>query len=140
MLWAAPAWAQGPAPQIAMVKTLTGHGFVVDAATGARAPAAVGSPVRAGDTLATDKDGAMGVTFADNTTMSLGPSSEVAIGRFDYDPAAAHYGFAARIARGTFLFVTGLIAKYAPDQVAVTTPTGAIGIRGTRFLVKVDAK
>lgn len=128
------------APHIATVKTLSGHGTVIDAATGARNPAAVGARIHAGDTLVTDTDGAMGVTFLDNTTMSLGPSSEIALARFEYDPPAARYGFAARILRGTFLFVTGQIAKYAPDQVAVTTPSGSIGIRGTRFLVKVDAK
>jgi hypothetical protein len=125
---------------IATVKTLSGHGTIIDAATGARNPAAIGTQIHTGDRLATDADGAMGVTFLDNTTMSLGPSSEIALSRFEYDPPEARYGFAAPIARGTFLFATGLIAKYAPDQVAVSTPSGSIGIRGTRFLVKVDAK
>jgi hypothetical protein len=149
-----PAWAlaaalavalpPGAAAQdgavIATVKTLSGAAFIVDGATGARSPAAVGAHLRAGDRLVTDKDGAMGVTFADETVLSLGPSSEIAVERFAYDPPADDYGFAARIARGTFLFVTGRIAKYAPDKVAVATPTGSIGIRGTRFLVKVEGE
>jgi hypothetical protein len=133
---ALPAPAQTP-QHVATVKVVSGDAAVVAAATGTRTPAAVGTRVAVGDRLVTGADGAIGITFADNTTLSLGPSSDMVVERFAYDPPANDYGFAARIARGTALFVSGQIAKYAPQSVAVTTPTGSIGIRGTRFLVKV---
>jgi hypothetical protein len=136
-----PARAQEPAagpPPVATVKTLSGAAFVDDGASRARVPAAVGAKLRAGDRLVTGGDGAMGVTFTDNSTLSLGPDSEIRVERFAYDPPANDYGFAARIAQGTFLFVTGRIAQSAPQSVAVTTPSGSIDIRGARVLVKVE--
>jgi len=36
------------------------------------------------------------------------------------------------------MFVSGSIAKLAPQAVQITTPVSTIGIRGTRFLVKIE--
>jgi len=36
------------------------------------------------------------------------------------------------------MFVSGLIAKLSPSSVALQTPVGTLGVRGTRFLVDVD--
>lgn len=90
-----------------------------------------------GDVLVTGPDSAMGVVFNDDTVMSLGPDSEIAIDEFLFEPAGDRFDFAATMARGTAQFITGQMAKLNPESMSVRTPMSTIGIRGTRFLVKV---
>jgi hypothetical protein len=104
-----------------------------------RVPAAVGTPVHQDDVIETGADGSVGVTFKDNTTMSIGPDTKLAVDEFVYAPEQEKYGFRTRMVQGTLFYVSGTIAKLAPEAVSVATPVGTIGIRGTRFLVKVDA-
>jgi hypothetical protein len=40
--------------------------------------------------------------------------------------------------QGTAVYISGIIAKLSPQSVRFETPNATIGIRGTRFLVKVD--
>ena len=47
--------------------------------------------------------------------------------------------FGSKLTKGTLNYVSGAIAKISPEAVAVKTPTGTIGVRGTQFVVKVDA-
>lgn len=39
--------------------------------------------------------------------------------------------------RGSILYISGTIAKLAPDAAKVETPRGTIAVRGTRFLVRI---
>ncbi len=132
-LWIAPAFAQDA--RVATVKTLSGDAYIVRA--GQKTPAQIGAALEQGDELETGPNGAMGVTFVDNTTMSLGPKSRIALTEFVFDPNRDKYSFVSTISSGTFMFVSGLIGKISPGSVAVKTPVASIGIRGTRFLVKV---
>ncbi|SEM49741.1 FecR protein [Syntrophus gentianae] len=92
----------------------------------------------AGDLLRTGRDGTMGVIFKDNTTLSLGPRSELAIDEFLFAPSQGKLSIVTRMFRGTVAYVSGVIAKLSPQAVRFETPTATIGIRGTKFLVKVD--
>jgi hypothetical protein len=40
--------------------------------------------------------------------------------------------------KGTVAYISGLIGKLSPESVRVETPTASIGIRGTKFVVKVE--
>jgi len=40
--------------------------------------------------------------------------------------------------RGTLAIVSGQIAKRSPDAMKVQTPTTILGVRGTKFAVKVE--
>ena len=80
----------------------------------------------------------MGVTLRDNSRISLGSESTLELTRFTFEPAREEYSFLARMARGTLLYVSGLIAKLKPESAAVSTVNATIGIRGTRFLLKVE--
>jgi hypothetical protein len=80
----------------------------------------------------------MGVTFKDNTVMSFGPGTEITVDEYLYSPSRDDLKLSARIARGTLEYISGVIAKLKPEAVAIKTPTGTIGVRGTHFLVKVD--
>ena len=131
LLAALPAAAE----PIGRVKTATGQAFLVNA--GARVPARPGDAVATATVLETGGDGTLGVTFTDETKLSLGPNTSVEMANYAFAPASEEYGFLARMSRGTALFVSGLLGKLSPSSVSVETPSGTIGIRGTRFLVRV---
>jgi hypothetical protein len=129
------AAAQEPA-RIGTIKTLKGDARVIGGS--GSAAASVGDAVHQNETLETGADGAVGVTFIDNTTLSMGPYSRITLTKIVFDPDRGDFAFATDIAKGTFMFVSGTIAKLAPQSVQIATPVSTIGIRGTRFLVKVE--
>jgi hypothetical protein len=90
------------------------------------------------DVIHTGDDASTAVVFRDETNVRVGPNSDVSIDDFAYDPQTRSYGLQTGITRGVAVFATGALAKVAPESVAVTTPKGTIGIRGTRFTVKVE--
>lgn len=120
---------------IGTVKYLAGSAAIRQG--GQSTGAAVGSPVRLNDTLATDPEASIGVTIKDGTLLSLGPDSEMVIDELVYDPARKNVGLNVNVLHGTFSYLSGRIAKINPEAVTVKTPTAVIGIRGTRFLLSV---
>ena len=104
---------------------------------GARMPAVVGMPIRQSDRLVTGADGTVGVTFADNSLLSVGPNSALAVDRFSFN-ASTHEGqFDASLQRGTLAVVSGKMVKQSPDAMRIRTPASILGVRGTEFVVKV---
>ncbi|HEX6082286.1 MAG TPA: FecR domain-containing protein [Methylomirabilota bacterium] len=103
---------------------------------GQKAPAAVGSAVQAGDVVTTGPDGSVGITFLDNSLLSAGPNSVLAIDRFAFDPTTHQGGFESSLRAGTLAVVSGKLAKQSPDAMKVKTPAAVLGVRGTEFLVR----
>ena len=137
VLAAAPhAAAQQPVPA-GHVKTVTGAAFVVrPAGTIAVKP---GDAIFATDTLKTAADGAVGVTLRDDTRLSLGPNSEVKIDRYVYAPGEGGLGMVLRFVRGVSVYVSGRIAKLAPDSIRLEAPTAIVGVRGTTVAIRVES-
>jgi hypothetical protein len=123
---------------IGFVKTVAGDATVLD--SGKTVKAQPGTPLHLGNILKTGNEGTLGVTFKDNTVMSFGPDTEVTIDEYLYAPAKGDLKLVTSIAKGTLHYISGVIAKLKPEAVAVKTPTGIIGIRGTHFLVKAEAE
>jgi hypothetical protein len=133
ILLAAPAFAQtAPAGRI---KVVSGSAFVVR--SGGTLRAEVGQSVFESDSLRTGEDGRIGITLDDDTRLSLGPSSEVRLDTFRYAPAEGSVGLAMRFLRGIAVYVSGQIAKLAPDSVRLETPSAIVGVRGTTLAVHV---
>ena len=128
--------AQSAATSIGYVKTVAGASLVVR--NGDREPAAAGQPLYEKDVLETGGDGALGVTLKDNTLLSLGPNSSLALESYLLQPDRDAFSLITRITRGTVQYVSGLIAKLSPDSVQIKTPAATLGVRGTRLLVRVD--
>ena len=128
--------ASAAEPIIGYVKTTRGNAFIESADGSSRARP--GSAVRKADTLRTADGGSIGVTLRDNSRISLGSESTLELTGFTFEPAREEYSFLARMARGTLLYVSGLIAKLKPESAQVRTASATIGIRGTRFLLKVE--
>ncbi len=130
-------FAQEPPAIAGQVKTVTGSATLTRA--GQSEPITAGMNLLSGDQVATAADASLGVTLRDDTTLSLGPNARLTLDSFVFDPAADKLGLAARLHRGTFAVLTGQIARLAPDRTKFSTPSANIGIRGTKFVVKVDA-
>jgi hypothetical protein len=135
MLLAAPAFGQ-EADTAGRVKVASGSAFIVRA--GAEIQAEAGQVVYQADTLRTGTDGRIGITLKDDTRVSLGPSSEVRLDRFAYTPAAGQVGFVMSVVRGVIAYVSGHIAKLAPDSIRLETPAAIVGVRGTTIALRVE--
>ena len=123
---------------IGHVKTVQPDAVVVVA--GKSTAAQPGMALQAGYVLKTGRQGSMGVTFRDNTVMSLGPDTELVVDEYLYAPAKGDLKLGATLTRGTLQYISGIIARLKPDAVTVKTPVGIIGVRGTRYLALVDEK
>jgi hypothetical protein len=121
---------------VGTVQTLSGKSYIVRGED--RKLAIIGDRLFQGDTLITSLKSSLGVVFRDDTLLSMGSSSEVIIDLFIFDPAESDMGFFLKMSSGTAQFITGQIGKLAPERMHVETPLSTIGIRGTRFLVKID--
>ncbi len=134
------AQAQTKAPvagaaAIGYVKTVKGEAFVD---SGGQAIKAVeGTPLKVSDVIRTGANGSVGITLKDNTVMSFGPSTRFTLEEYLFAPAKGDLKLGGRLASGSLHYVSGLIAKAKPEAVNVKTPTGTIGVRGTRFVVVV---
>jgi hypothetical protein len=91
-----------------------------------------------GDVVRTGKDGSMGIVLTDDTTISLGPNSELAIKEYAFDPKEGKFALLARMAKGTFVYLSGVIAKLAPNSVHLEIPDATIAVRGTKLLIEVQ--
>ena len=94
--------------------------------------------INQGDSIKTGGDGSVGLIFADDTVVALGPNSEIKIESFLFNPVDLQLSFVARLFKGTFSFITGQIAKLAPKNVKFETPEATLGVRGTKLLVEID--
>jgi hypothetical protein len=128
-----PARADGTA--IAQVKTVSGDVAIVRGGT--RVAVKVGDPVFEKDTIETGADGAIGLTFVDNTVMSTGPNSEIAMEQYRFDSSNFNGAMLADVRKGTVAMVSGDIARSSPGAMKVKTPTAILGVRGTRFAIQV---
>jgi hypothetical protein len=121
---------------VGFVKTLSGTATLTRGATASAAVLAM--PVYENDRLETGSDGELGVTFRDNTRISLGPHSRIELKNVVFKPAAEQYGFVLRLAYGTLEYISGLTEKLAPDKMSIETPGFTVGARGTRLLVRAE--
>ena len=101
-------------------------------------PAQVGEKIYIMDALKTGRDGSLGVIFKDDTLLSIGPQSEIIISEFVFSPAEGKLSIVTKLLRGTAIYLTGIIAKLSPGSVRFETPVANIGIRGTKFAVKIE--
>ena len=130
------AGSTAAAETIGFVKTVTGGAWLER--QGVKTQVKEGDAVEMNDSLSTGADGSLGVTFKDETMISLGPDTQMTIDAYLYQPREAKLGMVTSVSKGTMQFVSGVIAKLAPETVKVNTPTGTLGVRGTRFLVVVN--
>ena len=131
LAFAAPALAN----DIGQIKVA--KGAVQVEREGKRVAATVGMPVRTSDVLVTGADGSAGVTFSDNSLVSVGPNSVFAIDKYRFD-STTHVGeFEGSLRKGKLAAVSGKMVKQTPESMKIRTPSSVMAVRGTEFVVEV---
>jgi hypothetical protein len=125
-----------PSPVIGTVQKVNGIATVDR--QGQTIFAEIGLEIWENDILRTGPDGSIGVVFSDDTLLSLGPESVLVIDEFVFAPNQEEFSIVLRMLKGTAAYLSGLISKLAPESAHFKTPTASIGIRGTKFVVKVQ--
>ena len=98
-----------------------------------------GALIYQSDVIKTEKDSTVQLLFNDQTKFFLGADTEMSVDKFNNQGSVEEKGFTSRVVKGTFRFVTGLIAHEKPEAMQVNTPVAAIGIRGTHVVGEADA-
>jgi hypothetical protein len=94
----------------------------------------IGNTVTFGERFKTDSTGIIHILFMDQSSMTLGPNSELVIDQFAFHPKEQRGNIAVNLIRGSLRVVGGFISKLTSPKGAnsslVRTATATIGIRG----------
>jgi hypothetical protein len=102
---------------------------------GASAPLVTGDSVFRNETVRTGADSNARLVFLDSTNLGVGPTSSVKLDQFVYVGESNGQKMTVNLAKGVFRFTTGVLDKKAYE---ITTPTAAIGVRGTVLDIAVQ--
>jgi hypothetical protein len=112
--------------------------IVVNEVTGAVAGASrvlsVEDDIFQDELIRTGASSATKLVFRDETTMEIGPESELTIDTFVFDPDPDRSRVVMALGKGAFRFVSGRTAR---ANYEIRTPTAIIGIRGTILEIAV---
>ena len=132
---ASPVMAQEPSAA-GRIKVVNGSAFILRGTD--TIPAKAGELVYAADGIRTGDAGSVGITLKDDTRLSLGPNSEVRLERYVYAPGSGGLGMVLKFVRGMAAYVSGRIARLAPDSIRLETPAAIVGVRGTSLAIRVE--
>jgi hypothetical protein len=124
------------AAEIGQIKSTAGQVFLLR--NNAQQAAKPGDLVEAADVIVTGANSSVGVTLIDSSRLSAGPNSKIEFKQFRFNPTTQEGESLTQLHRGTLAIVSGQIAKRSPDAMKVQTPTTILGVRGTKFAVKVE--
>lgn len=121
---------------IGSIKTIDGTVEVIR--QGATVHPVAGTRIFGRDNIKTGHDGSVGIILRDDTMFSLGPDSTIDMKEFRFDPHKKDFSLVCRLLRGTFIYISGLIAKISPESIKIETPDGTVAVRGTRLAVQIQ--
>jgi hypothetical protein len=119
---------EGAQAQQAIGSTTTAQNQVTRELAGAAGPLSVGDSVYRNEVVRTGADSLAKLVFLDSTNLAVGPTSRIVLDRFVYEGDPNAEKVAIGLAKGVFRFTTGSLDK---KDYTITTPTAAIGVRGT---------
>ena len=105
---------------------------------GAKVAAPVGASVQASDVIMTGADGSAGITFTDNSLVSVGPNTVFAIDKYRFDSTTHAGEFEGSLKKGRLAAISGKMVQASPESMKIRTPSAIMGVRGTEFVVQVD--
>ena len=101
-----------------------------------QADAKIGDPIYRGDVIKTGADGRVGINFADGSSFNVSSNASMEMNEFGYDPAGKSNSTLFSLAKGTFTFIAGNVAK--TGNMKVDTPVATLGIRGTTPHIEIS--
>ena len=141
--WAAPLGAvlamlmAGPAMSAAIAKAVDVRPEASGLYNGGTVMLSAQDDLFEGQKITTGARGQVQIVFADDTRMVVGPGSSLVIETYLMRNNGTASAFAVSALGGTFRFITGKSNKSAYK---IDTPTGTIGVRGTKFDFTVTKK
>lgn len=136
-VWLTPASASAaPRDPAGVVKEVAGRVTVVR--DGQSFKAATNTLLFEGDVIETGFSGRAGLILEDDTILSLGRRSKLVLAKYVNQPKDDNLALVLRLIRGTALYISGKIAKLAPDAIRIETPHAVIGVRGSQLMIEVD--
>lgn len=124
--------------EIGLVKELSGTAFAKIPAEDRRQLTA-GALIYQNDTITTKSNSSIKLQLRDDSLFELGADAKLLASKFIYKKSVEEDSVTVKILKGTFRFVTGLIAKKQPEAMNVETAVATIGIRGTNVVGEADA-
>ncbi|HET9113961.1 MAG TPA: FecR family protein [Burkholderiales bacterium] len=97
-----------------------------------------GTQLMRSDKIRSGADSTAGIVFRDGTHLTLGSSSEIKVNQYIFQPEDGKYAFSVYLDKGSAIYSSGKIGKISPQSVSINTPRATVGVRGTRFIVKVE--
>ena len=121
---------------VAIVKTVEGKLEILR--DGSSSAAASGDRLFVSDQLKSAVGATAGIVFKDGTLLTVGPSTDIKLRDYAYEPKESKYAFSLYLDKGSAIYSSGQIGKLAPQAVKVDSPTASVGVRGTRFIITAD--
>ena len=129
------AFSAAPALAADIGQVKISRGTVMIERAGQSIPADVGTRLQTADVVTTGNDGLVGITMTDDSLLSAGPNSVLALDRYDFDDVTSAGRFDTSLRKGTLAVVSGRLAKQSREAMTVRTPSAVLGVRGTEFVV-----
>ena len=125
------------ATEIGFVKELSGTAFA-KLPEEDRRQLSTNDQIYQSDMITTEKRSSIKLHLKDDTRFELGSDAKLWASKFIYKQDIEEDSVTVKILKGTFRFVTGLIARKKPEAMNVDTPVATVGIRGTQVIGEVD--
>jgi len=123
---------------VAVVAKLTGKAFIIRGSESL--PLALDSELHASDSVRTEAGAKVELLFTDGAIIELGPSTQVELKDFAFDPQGeSKPSFVMHMLEGAVRSVSGKVVEQNPEAFKLTSPLGAVGIRGTSTLHIINA-
>mgnify|MGYP003860586323 FL=1 len=98
-----------------------------------------GDALYVGDSVSTEAKSSLKLLFTDQSKFDLAENTTLEISQYQYQTSNNNDSFSTRIIKGTFRFVTGLIANDSPSSMKINLSVATIGIRGTHVVGETTA-
>lgn len=81
-----------------------------------------------------------GVTmiFKDNSVLVLGSNSILSLDKYIFEANKKNYIIELSLKQGSVSFESGKIGELSPENFIFKTPEATVGIRGTKFMIKLQ--
>lgn len=119
------------------LKSLRGQAMIERA--GIKRQAKLGESLFPKDRILTGADGYASVGLRDQSSLSIGPNSDVDLTKYSFNPTTYQGEQQVRVRSGSLAGISGKLAKASPEAVQFNAGTVTLGVRGTQFVAELQA-
>lgn len=106
---------------------------------GVKRPTKIGESLFPKDRILTSADGYASVGLRDQSSLSIGPNSDVDLTKYSFNPTTHQGEQQVRVRSGSLAGISGKLAKASPEAVQFNAGTVTLGVRGTQFVAELQA-